>query len=132
MKRRDIFTFLLASSTLLFAGTSGTFRGTIVHPPDGEKGVGWIYVQAKHGNLRRAEVSHAHVYYGTSVPVSMRKPEPRQALREGADVRVTADQDGDGEWRASSVEIIHVRKETAKPKLRPAENGPVPTATLIT
>src|SRR5579864_8066162 len=98
MKRVGFLTaaVLLGCLLPLTAGISGTFRGIIVHAPQGEAQHGWIYVQGRNGNLRRAEVSHAQVLYGSSVPVSLRQPVPARSLQEGAEVRVTASQDGNG------------------------------------
>jgi hypothetical protein len=115
-----LFVALLPAS----AEVSGTFRGVIVHAPKGEATEGWIYVAGRNGNLRRAEVSHAHVLYASSVPLRLRQKDPAQGLKEGAEVRVTASQDGDGEWRASRVEILKVRTEhrRKRPQVRPAAN----------
>lgn len=114
---------LLISGVLpLRAEVSGTFRGVIVHAPKGEATQGWIYVAGRNGNLRRAEISHAQVSYAESVPVRLRAKDPEQGLKEGAEVRVTASQDGDGEWRASRVEILKVQRERHRnrPQVRPA------------
>ena len=106
----------------LSAEISGTFRGVIVHAPAGEATHGWIYVEGRNGNLRRAEVSHAQILYAHSVPLSLRAKNPARGLKEGVEVRVTASQDGDGEWRASRVEILKVRpvRHHKRPQVRPA------------
>ncbi|MGE5205318.1 MAG: hypothetical protein ACM3PW_06865 [Chlamydiota bacterium] len=106
------------------AEVSGTFRGVIVHAPKGENSHGWIYVQGRNGNLRRAKVTHARILYAASVPLSLREQVPARGLKEGAEVRVTASQDGNGEWRASRVEILRVRQQhqRKRPQLRPAED----------
>lgn len=117
-----LFAFLLPLS----AEISGTFRGVIVHAPAGESTQGWIYVAGRNGNLRRAEVSHAQVLYAGSVPLRLRVKDPSHRLKEGAEVRVTASQDGKGEWRASRVEILKVREShhRKRPQLRPAADRP--------
>jgi hypothetical protein len=117
---------LVALLLPLSAEISGTFRGIIVHAPTGEPTQGWIYVAGRNGNLRRAEVSHAQVLYASSVPVHLRAKEPSRGLREGAEVRVTASQDGKGEWRASRVEILKVRESHhhKRPQVRPAAARP--------
>ena len=117
---------LVACVLSLTAEVSGTFRGIIVHAPKGEATQGWIYVAGRNGNLRRAEVSHAHVLYADSVPLRLRAKDPEQSLKEGAEVRVTASQDGDGEWRASRVEILKVREfhHRKRPQVRPAAERP--------
>ncbi len=117
---------LLAGLLPLSAEISGTFRGIIVHAPAGEPTQGWIYVAGRNGNLRRAEVSHAQVLYAGGVPLRFRQKDPSQALKEGAEVRVTASQDGKGEWRASRVEILKVREShhRKRPQVRPAADQP--------
>ena len=102
----------------LSAAISGTFRGIIVRAPEGEASHGWIYVQGRNGNLRRAEVSHATVIYASTVPQDLRKQVPARSLTAGAEVRVTASQDGEGEWRASRVEILRVRASHPRPRPR--------------
>ena len=123
MKRVVVLTVLVSAGLLpLSAEISGTFRGVIVHPPRGEASHGWIYVQGRNGNLRRAEVSHARVLYAGSVPERLREQIPARSLKEGVEVRVTASQDGNGEWRASRVEILKVRQKhhRQRPQVRPA------------
>ena len=117
---------LVAFLLPLSAEISGTFRGVIVHAPAGEPTNGWIYVAGRNGNLRRAEVSHAHVLYASSVPVRLRAKDASRSLKEGAEVRVTASQDGKGEWQASRVEILKVREShhRKRPQLRPAADRP--------
>jgi hypothetical protein len=117
---------LLAGVLPLRAEISGTFRGVIVDAPAGEPKQGWIYVAGRNGNLRRAEVSHAEVLYASSVPVRLRAKDPSRGLKEGAEVRVTASQDGKGEWRASRVEILKVREShhRKRPQVRPASERP--------
>ncbi len=116
---------LLAFLLPLAAEISGTFRGVIVHAPQGEAQQGWIYVQGRNNNLRRAEVSHAQVLYASSVPARLRQTVPARSLKEGAEVRVTASQDGNGEWRASRVEILKLRQrhQRKRPQVRPASGS---------
>jgi hypothetical protein len=88
------------------AATPGSFRGTIV---EGEKGApreGWLYVRGRNGSIRRVDISQAAIAYDDTVPADERKSSAREQLVVGAEVRVTAEQDSDGEWRASRVEII--------------------------
>ena len=117
---------LVAFLLPLSAEISGTFRGVIVQAPAGEPTNGWIYVAGRNGNLRRAEVSHAHVLYASSVPVRLRAKDASRSLKEGAEVRVTASQDGKGEWQASRVEILKVREShhRKRPQVRPAADRP--------
>lgn len=109
---------LLVCVLPLSAAISGTFRGIIVRAPAGEASHGWIYVQGRNGNLRRAEVSQATIIYASSVPQNLREQVPARSLKEGAEVRVTASQDGKGEWRASRVEILKVRASQHRPRPR--------------
>lgn len=88
------------------AATAGSFRGTVV---EGDKGLpheGWLYVRGKNESIRRVDVSQATFDYDESVPVDQRKRLAREQAGIGADVRVTAEQGSDGEWRASRVEIV--------------------------
>jgi hypothetical protein len=67
---------------------------------------GWLYVRGKNGSIRRVDISQAAIGYDESVPANERSSSAREQLRAGAEVRVTAEQGGDGEWRASRIEII--------------------------
>ncbi len=96
--------FILFLPTLVCAGTPGSFRGKIVEGPRAEKN--WIYVQARNGMVRRVEISHARVEYDQDVPAAGRRPDPQNALQAGVEIRVTAEQGSDGEWRASEIEIL--------------------------
>lgn len=88
------------------AGTPGSFRGTIVDGPHAGVGKNWIYVQGRNGMARRVDVSHARVTYDDDVPTATRLPRAQDALIAGAEVRVTAEQGSDGEWKATRVEIL--------------------------
>ena len=88
------------------AATAGSFRGTVV---EGEKGVphqGWLFVRGRNGSIRRVDISQSAIAYDESVPADQRKSSAREQLAIGAEVRITAEQDSDGEWRASRVEIV--------------------------
>jgi hypothetical protein len=97
---------------LIFSLTStwaveGTFQGHVINPPANEpQSHGWIYVQGRNHILRRVEVSHANIVFGESVPVSQRHPCSMDCLMAGQEIRVTAEQDRSGEWRAKQVEIL--------------------------
>jgi hypothetical protein len=85
----------------------GTFQGHVIDPPANElQSHGWIYVQGRNHILRRVEVSHASIVFGESVPVSQRHPCSMDCLMAGQEIRVTAEQDRSGEWRAKQVEIL--------------------------
>ena len=98
--------FLLLAAIAAVAGTPGSFRGTIVDSPDATSGKNWIYVQGRNGTARRVEISHARVGYDEDVPAADRRSHPEDALTPGTEVRVTAEQGSDGEWRASRIEIL--------------------------
>ncbi len=93
--------------TAAFAGTPGRFRGTVVESPTKEKVAGrWIYVKGRNGMLRKVEISKAKVSYDDSVPQKSREKVPDLSLKPGAEIRVTAEQDSEGEWRASEIELL--------------------------
>lgn len=104
------FGALVISAILLFccfsSATAGSFRGVIVKGPDDHPG--WIWVRGANGAVRRVEVSGAHVVYDASVPARQRERQPQKAMKAGVEVRVTADLDGNGDWRAVKVEILRV------------------------
>ena len=95
----------IALPAVLTAGTPGSFRGIIVQAPSATH-TNWIFVQGRNGMARRVDISHARVVYDESVPAANRQAKPQDALIQGAEVRVTAEQGSDGEWRASKVEIL--------------------------
>ncbi len=105
---------ILGLSALAAAGTPGSFRGTIVDTPHASAGTDWIYVQGRNGTARRVDISRASVTYDESVPASTRLSKPEDALTTGAEVRVTAEQDDNGEWRASRIEILKQQLAASK------------------
>jgi hypothetical protein len=102
--------FLLACVPLS-AATPGTFRGVLVGVAEGESP--WVYLMGRNGLLRRVNVSHSQVSYASSFPKRERKKSARESLRAGAEVRVTAEQDGAGEWQAIEVEILQQSSESS-------------------
>lgn len=99
-----LLTVLIMSTA--YAGTPGSFRGTIVEGDQGAPKEGWLYVRGRNGSIRRVDISQAAVAYDEDVPADERKLSAREQLVVGAEVRVTAEQGNDGEWRASRVEIV--------------------------
>lgn len=100
---------LLLIVSLSFAGLAvdGTFQGRVIDPPvDAPMPHGWIYVQGPNHMLRRVEVSHASIVFADTVPVSQRRKCNMDCLAAGQVIRVTAEQDRSGEWRAKRVEIL--------------------------
>jgi len=91
--------------SLLRAGTPGIFRGTVVQGPEAS-GNGWIYLLGRNGKARRVNVSQSQVTYGESVVKRDRREPASQAVVPGAELRVTAEQDEQGNWRAVHVEVL--------------------------
>jgi hypothetical protein len=111
---------LLLCSTVLCA-TEGVFQGKIVDPPTAETHrPGWIFVQGRNHMLRRVEVAHAEIVFGDQVPVSQRRKCKMDCLAPGQEIRVTAEQDSSGEWRAKRVEILQLT--TNRTALEPVQS----------
>lgn len=92
----------------------GTFQGKVVDPPVSESSLpGWIFVQGRNHLLRRVEVAHAVIVFGPQVPPSQRRQCSLDCLAVGQEVRVTAEQDSSGEWRARRVEILRLTTSSA-------------------
>ena len=100
---------LLAGVQTVSASAAGIFRGFVVEAPPAEARSGWIYVNSPNGMMRRVKVSRARVYYAQTVPLASRKEHPAKSLVNGTEIRVTAEQDGEGEWNASEIEILRLR-----------------------
>jgi hypothetical protein len=108
---------LLLCSALVLA-SDGVFQGKIVDPPGAEPHhAGWIFVQGRNHMLRRVEVSHAEIVFGDHIPVSQRRKCKMDCLATGQQIRVTAEQDSSGEWRAKRVEILELT--TNRTSVRP-------------
>jgi hypothetical protein len=99
------------------AATPGTFRGKIVRPPSEKGHNGWLYIQGKNKMLRRVALAKAEVFYSDQVPEDQREKIAAKGLAEGAEVRVTAEQDDKGEWRALRIEILKVPVARAAAKM---------------
>ena len=113
VRRVSFFSVLLLlaiAAVALLAKTPGVFRGTIVRIADAEPG--WLYLRAVNGNVRRVALESARIVYAESVPQRDRDSSPKLSLREGAELRVTAEQDGNGEWHASLVEILSLGEKS--------------------
>ena len=93
---------LLAAAA--WGGTPGTFRGILGEVADRKPG--WMYVRGQHDMVRVVYVRRAEVRYDDSIPREQRNQLPRRALTAGAEVRVTAEQDARGDWRATEIEIL--------------------------
>src|SRR3954466_11772985 len=104
VKRLLSVLFLLVSSALFAA--NGSFTGQVVNGPNLDSNKKWVYVQASKGAVRRGESFHAKGVYGGGVAEKEREPKAEDGVHEGSQVRVTAAQNGEGEWEASHVEIL--------------------------
>lgn len=107
--------FSLLCAIACFAGTMGSFAGTVVAGP--ESSSGWIYVQGRNHSMRKVDVSRAKIRYESGVPRSEgHAPSPSDKLPAGTQVRVTAEQDEAGEWRATVIEILHDSQQNNEKK----------------
>jgi hypothetical protein len=97
---------LLFLVPLMAANTSGVFRGVLVESPKGEQASGFVFLRARNGSMRKVETSKAQVAYDESVPKEQQMAAASDALKPGADVRITAEQASDGEWHASRIDIM--------------------------
>ena len=96
--------FMIALPVL---AVDGTFQGKVIDPPVNQMALhGWIYVQGRNHIMRRVEVSHAAIVFGDGIPPSQRRKCGAECLAAGQEIRVTAEQDGKGEWRAKRIEIL--------------------------
>jgi len=92
-------------SSAVFA-SSGSFVGQVVNGPNADAGKKWVFVQSQKGATRKVEISSAKIVFDRDVPKSQRTAKPEDAVKEGTQVRVTATQDNDGEWKASEIQIL--------------------------
>ena len=122
VKFRSMLRLLIATialfSCLGFAeGTVGTFQGLVVSGSSQDSGT-YIYVQGKNGNVRRVRVTGAKVYYADSVPASQRVRSALECLQEHPEVRVTAEQAKNGEWKAQEIVIVRLSRRQVEAVLR--------------
>ena len=103
-----VLSFFLMMAACLWA-VDGTFQGKVIDPPTNQpQAHGWIYVQGHNHALRRVEVSHASIVFSEAVPASQRHKCNMECLSAGQEVRITAEQDRSGEWRAKRIEILRL------------------------
>jgi hypothetical protein len=111
--RPQLLVLLVFLVSRLSFGAEGIFQGTVVAPPPSEStSPGWIFVEGGNHLLRRVEVAHATIVFGPGVSPSQKRKCGPDCLSAGQEVRVTAQQDASGEWRARRVEIL---REAVKP-----------------
>ncbi len=106
---------ILFLAVCTWAGTPGSFRGVLVNGPESQRHDGWIFVKGKNGMVRRVDIAKAEVRYDESYPQEQRSSIPRVTLKPGIEVRITATQGKDGEWHATSVEIMEPDADTEMP-----------------
>jgi len=114
------FLAVLLIATYMWADTPGTFRGVVIHGPEVKPG--WMYMKSSNGQVRRVGISRAEVVYSDGVPTSERQKMPAMSIATGAEVRVTAQQDKDGEWHASRIEILSTHGASTIEPSRRSEN----------
>jgi hypothetical protein len=95
--------------------TPGIFQGEIYEPAHEKVPQGWILVLGRNHMLRKVEISRATIVYANTIPARQRADPPHSALVDGTEVRITAEQDKSGEWRASRVEIIKLSRSRLHP-----------------
>jgi hypothetical protein len=107
-----LFLFLALPSWAFAA--EGMFQGKIVDPPGRKQAAsGWIFVQGRNRMVRRVDVTRASIVAAPDVWLGLSKKCSPECLAIGQEVRVTAEQDGSGEWRAKRVEILRAAGDTA-------------------
>jgi len=96
------FSFLIS---LPVFSITGTFQGRVVEGTKREAGK-YIYVAGRGGLMRRVNIQKCRVRFGADVPPSQRVASASESLKDSAEVRVTAEQDNEGEWMASEIVIL--------------------------
>jgi hypothetical protein len=111
------FVVILCFSALPSFATKGIFQGRVVEGTKHEAGK-YIYVEAQRGYLRRVNIEKCRVTFDHSIAASQRVRNAAEALRDGAEVRVIAEQRPQGDWVASEIVILklaaidHVQLQT--------------------
>lgn len=118
-----LFSILLLTATAC-AGTPGIFRGVLY--PGRDTKPGWVYIVGRNDTLRLVHIAKANIVYAEEFPAELRNVNPAKALKPGADVRVTAEQDAKGNWRASEVEIISPKEKPRRRRNPKAESSQHP------
>ena len=67
--------------------------------------------------MRRVNIQKCRVRFGADVPPSQRVASASESLKDSAEVRVTAEQDNEGEWMASEIVILKL-PEIVRARLR--------------
>jgi hypothetical protein len=85
--------------------TSGIFQGRVVAGTQHEAGK-YIYVEAQRGYLRRVNIQKCRIVFDRGIAASQHLRNPAEALRDGAEVRVIAEQREQGDWVASEIVVL--------------------------
>jgi hypothetical protein len=101
----SIALFALCLCSLPSFATKGIFQGRVVEGTKREAGK-FIYVEAQRGYLRRVNIEKCRVVFDRSIAASQRVRNAAEALRDGAEVRVVAEQREQGDWVASEIVIL--------------------------
>ena len=86
----------------------GSFTGQVVNGPNLDADKKWVFIQGPRGPVRRVDINGAKISFGAEMKKQDKAMKPEDAIREGAELRVTASLDGEGEWKASKVEVVKV------------------------
>jgi len=94
---------------LPLSAADGMFQGKVIDPPLNQPlKSGWIFVQGRNHMLRRVEVAHAVIVFTPGILPTQQSKCRMECLAAGQEVRITAEQDSNGEWRAKKVEILRL------------------------
>ncbi len=103
--RKLLFLLVFVAAAVAAAGS---FTGQVVNGPNLDTTKKWVFIQGPRGPVRRVDVSGAKITFSPSAKKHAKDTRPEDAIHEGAEVRVTASQDGEGEWKATAIEIVKV------------------------
>ena len=117
--RLFIATAVLFSGLTFGEGAIGIFQGLVISGYS-KQAETYIYVQGKNGNVRRVKITGAKVSYGDSIPPSQRIKSPVECLREHPEVKVTAEQGPQGEWKAQEIVIVRLSQSKVELVVRKA------------
>ncbi len=105
---RRLALLIVVAVAPVWAAVPAMFRGRVVELADQPAKRGLIYVLGKNGSLRKVQVGSAKVEYADELPAKFRRQNPADSLVHGSEVRVEAEENGAGLWRATSIEILRV------------------------
>ena len=103
--RKLLVLFVLVAAAF---AADGSFTGQVVNGPNLDANKKWVFIQGARGPVRRVDINDAKVSFGAEMKKRDKAMKPEDAIREGAELRVTASLDGEGDWKASRVEVVRV------------------------